>query len=70
MDGFHLVRRCGLDASNDSSESRCGINDSVGSTYFGDWDGMMLETERVCDPLAACVSHEDSNATIVICGMQ
>jgi hypothetical protein len=31
---------------------------------------MMLETERVGDPLAACVSYEDSNATIVIRGMQ
>jgi hypothetical protein len=30
---------------------------------------MMLETELVGDPLAACVGHEDSNATIVICGM-
>ncbi len=30
----------------------------------------MLELERVGDPLATCVSHEDSNATIVICGMQ
>jgi hypothetical protein len=30
---------------------------------------MMLESERVGDPLATCVSHEDSNAMIVICGM-
>ncbi len=30
----------------------------------------MLEMECVGDPLAACVSHEDSNATIVIHGMQ
>ncbi len=26
----------------------------------------MLETERVGDPLATCVGHEDSNATVVI----
>jgi hypothetical protein len=37
---------------------------------FLEWDGMLLELERVSDPLAACVSHEDSNTTIVICGMQ
>jgi hypothetical protein len=43
---------------------------SVGSSYFRDWDGMMLETEHVGDPLTACVSHEDSNATIGICSMQ
>jgi hypothetical protein len=30
----------------------------------------MLESEGVGDPLATCISHEDSNATIVICGMQ
>ncbi len=30
----------------------------------------MLETERVGDPLATSVGHEDSNATIVIHGMQ
>jgi hypothetical protein len=30
----------------------------------------MLELERVGDPLAACVSHEDLNATTVIWGMQ
>jgi hypothetical protein len=48
----------------------CGINDSVGSSYFRDWDGMMLEMEGFSDPLAACVGHEDSNAMIVIRGMQ
>ncbi len=30
---------------------------------------MMLEKERVGDPFAARVGHEDSNATIVICSM-
>ncbi len=30
----------------------------------------MLEMECVNDPFAACVGHEDSNAMIVICGMQ
>jgi hypothetical protein len=30
---------------------------------------MMLEIERVGDPLAACVGHEDLDATIVIHGM-
>ncbi len=29
---------------------------------------MMLEMERVGDPFAAHVGHEDSNAIIVICG--
>jgi hypothetical protein len=33
-------------------------------------DGMMLETERVDDPLTTSVGHDDLNATIVICGMQ
>jgi hypothetical protein len=31
---------------------------------------MLGETECVGDPFAASVSHEDLNATIVICGMQ
>jgi hypothetical protein len=31
---------------------------------------MMLEMEHVSDSLAASVSHEKSNATIVIHGMQ
>jgi hypothetical protein len=70
LDGFHIVGRCILDASNGGGESCCGINDSVGSSYIRDWDGMMLELERVGDPLAACVSHEDLNATTVIWGMQ
>jgi hypothetical protein len=30
---------------------------------------MMLKLKCVSDPLAACVSDEDSYATIVICGM-
>jgi hypothetical protein len=30
----------------------------------------MLKTECVSDPFAAPVGHEDSNAMIVICGMQ
>jgi hypothetical protein len=30
----------------------------------------MLETECVGDSLAACVTHEDSNAAIVIHGMR
>ncbi len=30
----------------------------------------MLEPERVGDPFAACVGHENSNASIVIRGMQ
>ncbi len=30
----------------------------------------MLEPERVGDPLAACVGHENLNALIVIHGMQ
>jgi hypothetical protein len=30
---------------------------------------MMLEPERVGDPLAACVGHENPNARIVILGM-
>jgi hypothetical protein len=38
--------------------SFCGIDDSVGSSYFRDWDGMMLEAEPVGDPLAACDGHE------------
>ncbi len=70
LDGFHFVGRCVLEACNGSGESCCGVNYSVGSSYFWDWDGMMLESECVCDPFAACVSHEDSNAMIVICGMQ
>jgi hypothetical protein len=47
----------------------CKVDDSVSCSYFWDWDGMMLETERVGDLFAAHVSHEDSNATIVIHGM-
>jgi hypothetical protein len=70
LDGFHFVGRCILDASNGGGESCCGVNDPVGSNYFRDWDGMMLALERAGDPLAACVSHEESNATIVICGMR
>ncbi len=31
---------------------------------------MMLETEHVSDPLAASVSHDDLNATMVIRGMR
>ncbi len=31
---------------------------------------MMLESECVGDPLAACVGHENSNETMVIRGMQ
>ncbi len=31
---------------------------------------MMLETECVGDPSATCDGHEDSNARIVIHGMQ
>jgi hypothetical protein len=30
----------------------------------------MLETEHVGEPFAARVSHENLNATIVVCGMQ
>ncbi len=70
LDGFHFVKRYIVDASNGGCESCCGINNSVGSSYFRDWDGMMLESEHVGDPLATCVSHEDSNATIVIRDMQ
>jgi hypothetical protein len=66
---FPWVRHA-LDACNGSGESCCGINNSVISSYFQDWDGMMLESERVGDPFTACVSPEDSNATIVIRGMQ
>ncbi len=69
MDGIHLVGRCVLDACNGGGESCCGVNNSVGSSYFRDWDGMMLESEHVSEPLAACVSHEDSNVTIVICSI-
>ncbi len=32
------------------------------AVIFWDWDGMMLELECVGDPLAACVSHEDSHS--------
>jgi hypothetical protein len=70
MDGIHFVVRCILDACNVGSESCCDVNDPVGSSYFQDWDGMMLELKGVGDPLAACVSHDGSNVTIVICGMQ
>ncbi len=66
----NYVRRCVLDASNGGGYSCYGVNDSVSTSYFWDWDGMMLETECVGDPLAARVGHEDSNATIVNCGMQ
>jgi hypothetical protein len=58
-----------MDAGNGGGLSCCGINDSVSNSYFRDWGGMMLETERVSDPFAAHVGHEDSNAMIVICGM-
>ncbi len=44
---------------NGGTGSSCGVNDSVGGSYFRDWDGMMLGLECVGDPLAACVSHED-----------
>jgi hypothetical protein len=47
----------------------CCINDSIGGCYLWDWDGMMLEAKCVSDPLATCVSHENWNASIVICGM-
>jgi hypothetical protein len=70
VDGFHFVGGCILDASNGGRWPWCGVNDSVGSSYFRDWDGMMLEMERVGDPLAACVGHDDSNAMIMIRGMQ
>jgi hypothetical protein len=30
----------------------------------------MLEMERVGNPIATGVIHDDSNATIAICGMQ
>jgi hypothetical protein len=70
LDGFHFVKRCILDTSNGSGESCCGVNDSAGGSYIRDWDGMMLESKRVGDPLTACVSHEDLNAPIVIRGMQ
>jgi hypothetical protein len=70
LDCFHFVGRCVLDACNGSSQSVCGVNDSVGGHYLWDWDGMMLEPERVGDPLAASVSHVNSNALIVIHGMQ
>jgi hypothetical protein len=46
LDGFHFVGRCILDTSNGGSESCCGINDSFGSSYIRDWDGMMLESEQ------------------------
>ncbi len=31
-----FARRCVLDTSNGSGESCCGVNDSVGSSYFQD----------------------------------
>jgi hypothetical protein len=31
---------------------------------------MMIEPERVGDPLATCVGHENLHASIVICGMR
>ncbi len=31
---------------------------------------MMLELERVGDHLATCVSHENTNASIVICSIR
>jgi hypothetical protein len=69
LDGFHFVRRCILDTCNGGGQSFWGVNDSVGGCYLRDWDDMMLEMERVNDPLATCVSHENPNALIVICGM-
>ena len=63
LDGFHFVGRCVLDACNGGGESCCGVNYLVGGHYFWDWDGMMLESECVGDPLAACVNHENLNAT-------
>jgi hypothetical protein len=45
------------------------VNDSVGGSYFWDQEDMMFDPERVSDPLAACVSHENPNALIVISGM-
>ncbi len=70
LDGFHFVRRCTLDACNGGGLSCCGVNDSVRDHYLQDWDGMMLGSERVGDPLATCVGHENSNARIVIHCMQ
>jgi hypothetical protein len=53
LDGFHFIGRCVLDASSGGGESCCGVDDSVGSSYIRDWDGMILELEHVGDPLAA-----------------
>jgi hypothetical protein len=67
---FHFAGRCVLDACNGGIQSYCDVNGSIGGSYLWDWDGMMLDLECVGDPLAARVGHKNSNAMIVICGMQ
>ncbi len=46
-----------------------GLKDAIGCRDVWDGECMVLEAERVGDAFAPGVSHDHSDAPVVICGM-
>ena len=66
LDCGKLIGRGFLYSFDHRSEVCSGIEDPVGGRDLGDRDGMVIETEGVGDALATGVSHQNSDAAVVV----